>query len=173
MPDCKEAYKLSWRLGLKANALYRDGSKLSQPLQSQLIADDEEDDDVIEAFLDKPAASRAAALSEKIVEKVVERIVVMRERVRMPDGASASRRRPGRRAQDLPAHRRVRRRHARRNLHRHAQGGRRLPLPHELLRDERVSVGLQYGVPLETYVEQFTFTRFEPSGPVQGNNSIK
>ncbi|MGB7099125.1 MAG: vitamin B12-dependent ribonucleotide reductase, partial [Xanthobacteraceae bacterium] len=83
--DCKEAYKLSWRLGLKANALYRDGSKLSQPLQSQLIADDEEDDDVIEAFLDKPAASRAAALSEKIVEKVVERIVVMRERERMPD----------------------------------------------------------------------------------------
>ena len=40
---CKDAYLLSWRLGLKANALYRDGSKLSQPLNSQLIADDEED----------------------------------------------------------------------------------------------------------------------------------
>src|ERR1019366_4967147 len=37
--DCKEAYMLSWRLGLKANALYRDGSKLSQPLASQLIED--------------------------------------------------------------------------------------------------------------------------------------
>ena len=83
--DCKAAYILSWKLGLKANALYRDGSKLSQPLQSQLIADEEDDDDVIEAFIDKPAASRAAALSEKIVEKVVERIVVMRERERMPD----------------------------------------------------------------------------------------
>jgi ribonucleoside-diphosphate reductase alpha chain len=36
-----------------------------------------------------------------------------------------------------------------------------------------VSVGLQYGVPLETYVEQFTFTRFEPHGPVQGHPNIK
>ena len=83
--DCKAAYMLSWKLALKANALYRDGSKLSQPLQSQLIADDDEDDDVIEAFLDKPAAARASALAEKVVEKVVERIVVMRERERMPD----------------------------------------------------------------------------------------
>ena len=83
--DCKAAYLLSWKLALKANALYRDGSKLSQPLQSQLIADEEDDDDVIEAFLEKPAAARAAGLAEKIVEKVVERIVVMRERERMPD----------------------------------------------------------------------------------------
>ena len=36
-----------------------------------------------------------------------------------------------------------------------------------------VSLGLQYGVPLEEYVEAFTFTRFEPSGFVQGNQSIK
>ena len=84
--DCKAAYIQSWKLGLKANALYRDGSKLSQPLQSQLIADEDEDDDaqdnVLAAFLDKPAAARATGLAEKIVEKVVERIVVMRERVR-------------------------------------------------------------------------------------------
>src|SRR5205085_9919020 len=83
--DCKAAYLLSWKLGLKANALYRDGSKLSQPLQSQLIADEEEDDEaqdnVLAAFIEKPAAARAAALAEK----VVERIVVMRERERLPD----------------------------------------------------------------------------------------
>ena len=42
--DCKDAYMLSWRLGLKANALYRDGSKLSQPLNSQLIESDDEDE---------------------------------------------------------------------------------------------------------------------------------
>jgi len=36
-----------------------------------------------------------------------------------------------------------------------------------------VSLGLQYGVPLEEYVDAFTFTRFEPNGPVQGNDSIK
>src|SRR5262249_2188384 len=82
--DCKAAYLLSWKLGLKANALYRDGSKLSQPLNSQLIADEEEDDD-IEAFLEKPAAARATGLAERIVEKVVERITVIRERERMPD----------------------------------------------------------------------------------------
>src|SRR4051812_33169794 len=43
--DCKSAYLLSWKLALKANALYRDGSKLSQPLNSQLISDDDEEDD--------------------------------------------------------------------------------------------------------------------------------
>ncbi|PWB63904.1 MAG: ribonucleoside-diphosphate reductase, adenosylcobalamin-dependent, partial [Bradyrhizobiaceae bacterium] len=83
--DCKAAYLLSWKLALKANALYRDGSKLSQPLQSQLIADEEDEEDMVEAFIEKPAAARAAALSEKIVEKVVERITVIRERERMPD----------------------------------------------------------------------------------------
>jgi ribonucleoside-diphosphate reductase alpha chain len=36
-----------------------------------------------------------------------------------------------------------------------------------------VSVGLQYGVPLEEFVDAFTFTKFEPSGMVQGNDSIK
>src|SRR5437764_15384302 len=36
-----------------------------------------------------------------------------------------------------------------------------------------VSLGLQYGVPLDEYVDAFTFTRFEPSGPVQGNEAIK
>src|SRR5213079_3109799 len=54
--NCKAAYLLSWKLALKANALYRDGSKLSQPLQSQLIADEDEEDEVqdnvLSAFLD-------------------------------------------------------------------------------------------------------------------------
>src|SRR5215470_4001451 len=45
--DCKQAYLLSWKLGLKANALYRDGSKLSQPLSAQLIADDEDEQDEV------------------------------------------------------------------------------------------------------------------------------
>ena len=47
--DCKKAYILSWDLGLKANALYRDGSKLSQPLNStSFVADDEDVQDVVE-----------------------------------------------------------------------------------------------------------------------------
>src|SRR5207237_349533 len=68
-----------------ANALYRDGSKLSQPLSAQLIADEEDEDDGIEAFLEKPQAARAAHVAERVVEKIVERITVLRERERMPD----------------------------------------------------------------------------------------
>src|SRR5919106_2401186 len=68
--DCKNAYMLSWKLALKANALYRDGSKLSQPLNSALIADEEEDaEDAVEALSALPAAAKAAAVSERIVEK--------------------------------------------------------------------------------------------------------
>jgi len=55
--DCKDAYMLSWRLGLKANALYRDGSKLSQPLNSQLISDDENEDDDAPEIAQMPAAA--------------------------------------------------------------------------------------------------------------------
>src|SRR5690606_12989120 len=78
--DCKSAYLLSWRLALKANALYRDGSKLSQPLNAALIADDEDDDEALDALIEKPMAARAAQVSEKVVERLVERIVVMHER---------------------------------------------------------------------------------------------
>src|SRR6476619_4115903 len=83
--DCKAAYLRSWTLGLKANALYRDGSKLSQPLQSQLIADEDDEDDAVETFIDKAPPARAAALAERVVEKIVERVTVLREREKMPD----------------------------------------------------------------------------------------
>src|SRR3569623_749060 len=82
--DCKSAYLLSWKLALKANALYRDGSKLSQPLNSQLIADDDDEDDAVDAFLEKSAAARVTGLAEKVVEKIVERVTVLRERERLP-----------------------------------------------------------------------------------------
>jgi ribonucleoside-diphosphate reductase alpha chain len=171
--DCKAAYILSWKLGLKANALYRDGSKLSQPLQSQLIGDEEEDDDVIEAFIDKPMASRAAALSEKIVEKVVERIVVMRERERMPD------RRKGYTQKAVVGGHKVYLRTGEYDdgrlgeifIDMHKEGAALRSLLNNFA--IAVSLGLQYGVPLDEYVDAFTFTRFEPSGPVQGNDSIK
>jgi ribonucleoside-diphosphate reductase alpha chain len=170
---CKEAYLLSWKLGLKANALYRDGSKLSQPLQSQLIADEEEDDDVIEAFLDKPAAARATGLAEKVVEKVVERIVVMRERERMPD------RRKGYTQKAVVGGHKVYLRTGEYDdgrlgeifIDMHKEGAALRSLLNNFA--IAVSLGLQYGVPLDEYVDAFTFTRFEPSGPVQGNDSIK
>jgi len=171
--DCKAAYILSWKLGLKANALYRDGSKLSQPLQSQLIADESEEDDVIEAFLDKPAAARASGLAEKIVEKVVERIVVMRERERMPD------RRKGYTQKAVVGGHKVYLRTGEYDdgrlgeifIDMHKEGAALRSLLNNFA--IAVSLGLQYGVPLDEYVDAFTFTRFEPSGPVQGNDSIK
>src|SRR5260370_40258219 len=83
--DSKAAYLLSWKIAVKANALYRDGSKLPQPLNSQLISDEDEEDDAIDTFYEKPMAARTAQVSEKIVEKLVERIIVMREREKMPD----------------------------------------------------------------------------------------
>ncbi len=171
--DCKAAYILSWKLGLKANALYRDGSKLSQPLQSQLIAEDAEDDDVVEAFLEKPAAARAAGLAEKVVEKVVERIVVMRERERMPD------RRKGYTQKAVVGGHKVYLRTGEYDdgrlgeifIDMHKEGAALRSLLNNFA--IAVSLGLQYGVPLDEYVDAFTFTRFEPSGPVQGNDSIK
>src|SRR4029077_9853172 len=52
--DCKEAYLLSWKLPLKGTAPSRAGSKRSQPLNAQLISDEDEADDAVESFLDKP-----------------------------------------------------------------------------------------------------------------------
>ena len=171
--DCKAAYLLSWKLGLKANALYRDGSKLSQPLQSQLIADDDDEEEVIEAFIEKAPAARASALAEKVVEKVVERIVVMRERERMPD------RRKGYTQKAVVGGHKVYLRTGEYDdgrlgeifIDMHKEGAALRSLLNNFA--IAVSLGLQYGVPLDEYVDAFTFTRFEPSGPVQGNDSIK
>src|SRR5262249_52079434 len=60
--DCMSAYMLSWELGIKANALYRDGSKLSQPLSAAVLGDDPE---VVEEIADAPAAVRAPLVAER------------------------------------------------------------------------------------------------------------
>jgi ribonucleoside-diphosphate reductase alpha chain len=171
--DCKEAYLLSWKLALKANALYRDGSKLSQPLNAQLIADEDDEDDVVEAFLDRPAAARATGLAEKIVEKIVERVTVLRERERMPD------RRKGYTQKAVVGGHKVYLRTGEYDdgrlgeifIDMHKEGAALRSIINNFA--IAVSLGLQYGVPLEEYVDAFTFTRFEPQGPVQGNDSIK
>jgi ribonucleoside-diphosphate reductase alpha chain len=171
--DCKAAYMLSWKLALKANALYRDGSKLSQPLNSQLISDDDDEDDAIEALYEKPMAARTAQISEKIVERLVERIVVMREREKMPD------RRKGYTQKAVVGGHKVYLRTGEYDdgrigeifIDMHKEGAALRSFINNFA--IAVSLGLQYGVPLEEYVDAFTFTRFEPAGPVQGNDSIK
>lgn len=171
--DCKSAYMLSWKLALKANALYRDGSKLSQPLNSQLISDDDDEDDAVEALYEKPMAARATQVSEKIVEKLVERIIVMREREKMPD------RRKGYTQKAVVGGHKVYLRTGEYDdgrlgeifIDMHKEGAALRSFINNFA--IAVSLGLQYGVPLDEYVDAFTFTRFEPAGPVQGNDSIK
>jgi ribonucleoside-diphosphate reductase alpha chain len=171
--DCKAAYMLSWKLALKANALYRDGSKLSQPLNSQLISDDDDEEDGVEQLFEKPMAARTAQVSEKIVEKLVERIIVMRERERMPD------RRKGYTQKAVVGGHKVYLRTGEYDdgrigeifIDMHKEGAALRSFINNFA--IAVSLGLQYGVPLEEYVDAFTFTRFEPAGPVQGNDSIK
>ncbi|MBS7540230.1 vitamin B12-dependent ribonucleotide reductase [Ancylobacter lacus] len=171
--DCKEAYLLSWRLALKANALYRDGSKLSQPLNAQLVSDDDDEEDAVEALLEKPAAARAAQLTEKIVEKVIERVVAIRDREKMPD------RRKGYTQKAVVGGHKVYLRTGEYDdgrlgeifIDMHKEGAALRSFINNFAIS--VSLGLQYGVPLEEYVDAFTFTRFEPAGPVQGNDTIK
>jgi ribonucleoside-diphosphate reductase alpha chain len=172
--DCKTAYMLSWRLALKANALYRDGSKLSQPLNAALIADeDDEAEDAVEALAAMPAAAKAAAISEKIVERIIERVERNRERERLPD------RRKGYTQKATVGGHKVYLRTGEYNdgrlgeifIDMHKEGAAFRSLMNNFA--IAVSLGLQYGVPLEEYVEAFTFTRFEPAGFVQGNEAIK
>ncbi|MEN3930980.1 vitamin B12-dependent ribonucleotide reductase [Microvirga sp. W0021] len=172
--DCKSAYMLSWKLALKANALYRDGSKLSQPLNSALISDDEDEaDEAIEQLIAQPSAAKAANIAEKIVERIVERVEHIREREKMP-----ARRKGYTQKASVGGHKVYLRtgeyddgRLGEIFIDMHKEGAAFRAMMNNFA--IAVSLGLQYGVPLEEYVEAFTFTRFEPAGFVQGNERIK
>ena len=184
--DCKEAYLLSWRLALKANALYRDGSKLSQPLNAQLLADEEEEQEEVLAAIasDQPQAQRAIVLAERLTQRVAELEGELAREVQSREDARGKRER-------LPDRRTG-------YIQKAVVGGHKVYLHTGEYDDGRlgeifldmhkegaafrslmnnfaiaVSVGLQYGVPLEEFVEAFTFTRFEPAGLVRGNSTIK
>ena len=169
--DCKAAYHLSWRLALKANALYRDGSKLSQPLNSALIGDD--DEDAADALAALPPTARTAQVAEKIVERVVERVERLRSREKLP-----ARRKGYTQKATVGGHKVYLRtgeyedgRVGEIFIDMHKEGATFRSLMNNFA--IAISLGLQYGVPLEEYVEAFTFTRFEPAGFVQGNDAIK
>ena len=165
--ECGEAYMLSWRLGLKANALYRDGSKLSQPLSSSLVEDDEDDE------AEDIMASPQAAAVPQMVEKIVERVIAQTERDKLPQ------RRKGYTQKATVGGHKVYLRTGEYEdgrlgeifIDMHKEGAAFRSLMNNFA--IAVSIGLQYGVPLEEYVEAFTFTRFEPQGIVTGNDAIK
>jgi ribonucleoside-diphosphate reductase alpha chain len=170
--DAKNAYMLSWKLALKANALYRDGSKLSQPLNASLIADEEDDEDeALEALVGAPAAAKAVQVTEKIIERIVEKVV--RDREKLPN------RRKGYTQKAIVGGHKVYLRTGEFDdgrlgeifIDMHKEGAAFRAMMNNFA--IAISLGLQYGVPLEEYVEAFTFTKFEPAGMVQGNDAIK
>jgi ribonucleoside-diphosphate reductase alpha chain len=171
--DCKAAYMLAWRLGLKATALYRDGSKLSQPLASTLLGEDDEAQDQAADLYAMPPAQRTPLVAERIVERIVERVVIKAERTRL-----ANRRKGYTQKSMVGGHKVYLRtgeyedgRLAEVFIDMHKEGSAFRSLMNNFA--IAISLGLQYGVPLEEYVEAFTFTRFEPSGIVEGNDTIK
>ncbi|TCS61254.1 vitamin B12-dependent ribonucleotide reductase [Varunaivibrio sulfuroxidans] len=168
--ECKDAYMLSWRLGVKANALYRDGSKLSQPLQSALLDDDDDEDTLGEQLA---AANSNSERVERVAERIVERIVNRAERGRLPH------RRKGYTQKAVVGGHKVYLRTGEYEdgrlgeifIDMHKEGAAFRSLMNNFA--IAISIALQYGVPLEEFVEAFTFTRFEPSGLVEGNDTIK
>jgi len=172
--DVKQAYMASWKLMIKANALYRDGSKLSQPLStvSENIFDSLEDaEDEIAAISAAPAALKAEKIAEKIIEKIIVRQVAERRRL------------PGRRSgytqkAVIGGHKVYLRTGEYEDgslgeifLDMHKEGAAFRSLMNGFA--IAVSLGLQYGVPLEEFVEAFVFTKFEPNGVVQGHDRVK
>lgn len=156
--DVKRAYEMSWKLMLKANALYRDGSKLSQPLNT--VADALE-----------PAAAELQAEPVRIAEKIVHRYIARRRR--LPD------RRAGYTQKSRIGNHKVYLRTGEYDdgalgeifidMHKEGAAFRSMTNCFAIA----VSLGLQHGVPLEEFVDAFIFTRFEPNGVVQGNPHIK
>ncbi len=162
--DCGKAYELSWKLGLKANALYRDGSKLSQPLATALLDESDAEEDLVDAVVDKAPVRIAERVVEKIVGQYRDRLphrrkgytqkaVVGGHKVYLRTGEYED----GRLGEIF--------------LDMHKEGAAFRSLMNNFA--IAVSIGLQYGVPLEEFVEAFTFTRFDPSGIVEGNDAIK
>src|SRR5256886_13225740 len=123
--------------------------------------------------MNKPRDAGGAARAERGGEKVGEGIVVLRERERMPD------RRKGYTQKAVVGGHKVYLRTGEYDdgrlgeifIDMHKEGAALRSILNNFA--IAVSLGLQYGVPLDEYVDAFTFTRFEPSGPVHGNDSIK
>jgi len=162
--DCKSAFMLSWRLGVKANALYRDSSKLSQPLQAAMLDDAA---GLEEQIAEAPMAARAQIVAARMVEHL------QAQRSKLPD------RRKGYTQKAMVGGHKVYLRTGEYDdgklgeifIDMHKEGAAFRAMMNNFA--IAISLGLQYGVPLEEYVEAFTFTRFEPSGMVAGNDTIR
>jgi ribonucleoside-diphosphate reductase alpha chain len=184
--EIKDSYELSWKLGLKANALYRDGCKLSQPLSTKSSDSKEDQLDTVEEVLGKAGnvmlsdltpeqvLEAARAILEKSTDtKFKRQLSSVVERKNLPGkrggftqkaavGGQTVFVRTGEYEDGTLGEIFV-------DMHKEGATFRSLMNCFAIA----VSVGLQYGVPLEEFVDKFTFTRFEPSGTVGGHENIK
>jgi ribonucleoside-diphosphate reductase alpha chain len=147
-------------------------------LNSQVLGDDDADEEATaaEALLANTAmGARTTIITEKIVEKIVDRVVYIKqqERDKLP-----TRRKGYTQKASVGGHKVYLRtgeyddgRVGEIFIDMHKEGAAFRSLMNNFA--IAISLGLQYGVPLEEYVEAFTFTRFEPAGLVQGNETIK
>jgi ribonucleoside-diphosphate reductase alpha chain len=177
--DVQRMYEEGWRLGLKAVALYRDGCKASQPLSNK--ADD--DKEKKEAKSGAPAESNASvpstvalAPAQFVLNGVIENKPATHPtgiRVRLPRKRSGftQEARVGGHKIFLRTGEYVDGTLGEIFIDMHKEGAAFRSLMNCF--SMAISVGLQYGVPLSTYVDQFTFTRFEPQGMVEGHDNIK
>ncbi len=170
--DVKRAYLLSWQLMTKANALYRDGSKLSQPLNS--VADSPEAAllaSVTPEAENVEVKSAPVQVAEKITERIVHRYIAKRRR--LPDRRAGYTQKAR-----IGSHKMYIRTGEYEDgtlgeifidMHKEGAAFRSMTNCFAIA----VSLGLQHGVPLDEYIDAFLFTRFEPNGIVQGNPYIK
>ena len=173
--DVKRMYEEGWRLGLKAVALYRDGCKASQPLSNKSETDENEQEAAAELAAAPVAAKAQVAAVAQITPTAVTTPQIHPEgvRVRLP------RKRTGFTQEARVGGHKIFLRTGEYldgtlgeifiDMHKEGAAFRSLMNCFAMA----VSVGLQYGVPLSTYVDQFTFTRFEPQGAVEGHDNIK
>lgn len=166
--EISEAYKLSWSLMTKANAIYRDGSKLSQPLNVAAF----EDLGLLDEDLDEmPQNEKIEKVAHKIVEKIIYKEVSKRK--------SLPNRRIGYTQKASVGGHKVYLRTGQYDdgtlgeifidMHKEGAAYRSLMNCFSI----SISLGLQYGVPLEEFVDAFTFTKFEPNGMVMGHDNLK
>ncbi|MBX7080951.1 MAG: vitamin B12-dependent ribonucleotide reductase [Nannocystaceae bacterium] len=170
--EVEDVYLASWQQGLKAIALYRDGSKLSQPLSAALLDEVTSDTDDEEQL---PAVAAAATSQPQVVERVSERMVYryLAKRRRMPDRRGGYTQKATIGGHKVYIHTGEYQDGSLGevfiDMHKEGAAFRSLMNCFAI----SCSLGLQYGVPLEEYVDAFTFTRFEPNGPVHGHPHIK
>ncbi len=168
--DIQKAYQLSWEKMLKANALYRDGSKLSQPLNSMADIMDELEEESAETD-EQPETIQVQDEVVKTAERIIHKYVTGRKRLPHRRGGYTQKCKIGGQSVYLRTgeYQNGQLGEIFIDMHREGAAFRSLMNCFAIA----ISLGLQHGVPLEEYVDAFVFTKFEPSGTVIGNPHIK